>query len=219
MAPRKQPPAKTVDPRDAMIDKLTEMLATALGNNKSTITQPSQLFVGIRNVSSETIGIPAQFGEPAISLHAANKDIADPFATAIVSYPRWQALRKGAAYDLGMIVRDDSILGEVHTRAPDDRPEDLAPNHAKNVVLDPDQFITELPEAELRARIGAMTSEQSLRRLWRAVDDKVAAALKGVPKTDEKAQRAAVDALPAAYQLVERLVQLRLEELLPTERV
>lgn len=218
-APASATPSSPVDPRDAMIDKLSAMLATALGGVKPTHVQPNALYVGIRNVSSDTLGIPAQFGEPALTLHPSNKHIADPYATAVITYPRWQALRRGGLYDLGLIVRDDSILGEVHTRAPDDRPDELAPNHAKNLVIDPDAFITGQSEADLRAKIGAMTSEQSLRRLWRAVDDKISEALKGVDRKNERAQRAAVDSLPAAYQLAERLVVQRLDEINPKERV
>jgi hypothetical protein len=213
--------APKADPRDATIDALKDMLAQVLGAaaGAKAAVQPHQLYVGIRNVSSDTLGIPAQFGEPALSLHPTKAGLADPHAAAIINYPRWQALRRSTVYDLGLVVRDDSILGDVHAHAPADRPEELAPNHATNLVLDPHAFITEHSDEELRARVGAMTSEQSLRRLWRAVDDKITEAQQGIDRKDRKAVERAVASLPSKYQFVEKLVVERLDAINPIQRV
>lgn len=216
-APQAAPQAPSAKQDDA-ITRLSEMLAQALLANKPHVSTPDKLWVGVRNVSSDAIGIPAAFGEPAISLNPTRDDQHDPHAAQPITFTRWQSLRKGALYRFGMIVRDDSILGDVHVTAPEDRPEELAPEHAQNVVLDPVQWIDTRNEAEIRDGIAKMTSEPSLRRLWRVVDDKVAALQIGVDRRDAKAMGHVVAALPAAYQLVERLVQDRLEELNPRER-
>lgn len=186
---------------------------------------PKELHVGIRNVSSETISLRAQFGEPSIQLYPTPTNGSDPNATAVIGYPRWQALRRAQIYALGMIVRDDSVLGDVHTRAPEDTPLELHPDHAKNVIMEPHAWIEGRDEAGIREGISRMTSEPSLRRLAAAVDEKIREAQKHIDRNwernpDAEAQvRQAIESLPWKYQLVERLVENRLEVLNPVQRV
>lgn len=175
----------------------------------------SALHVAIRNVSSYTIGIPGDFGAPDIDLHPAVAGLDNPASIAVVGYTWWQKIRKSKLYDNGMIVRDDSALDESYMAAPADRPEDLAPNHAKNLVIDADEWILSRNEEELRVGIEGMTSEQSLRRLWAAVDLRFAKELAAMPLEDPARVKKAERKLPAAYQLVEDLVQDRLDELNP----
>jgi hypothetical protein len=184
---------------------------------------PRELSVGIRNVSSETISIPSQLGEEELVLHPTPRNGDDPHAVAIISLARWQLLRKSKLMGFGMITRDDRVLGEVDTKAPDDRPEELHPDHAKNLVLDPHAWITSRDEPLLRQDIGGMTSESSLRRLWAAVDEKVGELERHVPVEERRGIispgiKKAISNLPMLYRLTEQLVEERLDELLPLTR-
>jgi hypothetical protein len=175
--------AAAQDPRDALIEQLlkklesqelavarmTEQLAAAqpfAGRAHSATARAGQMFVGVRNVSNYTISIPSTVtGEPSLDLHAPAEGVADPNTVAIVSYAWWQQLRKGRHYRDGMIVRDDAVLAGNYNPAPPDRPQDCAPEHATNLVLDAEAWIAARDDDALVADVQAMTSEPSLRKL------------------------------------------------------
>lgn len=211
---------QTVDPRDIELNLLREQVAKMSVATASHVSQLAQkgpqsafsnvAYVGIRNVSDNTIGIPGQFGEPDIHLHA---DLGgyDPASVTAIPYAWWLRLRTGALVRDGLIVRDDAVLGEGYMAAPVDRPEDLPTGWEANHVPDPEGWILDRNEEQIRADLGKMTSEAGLRRVRRGVD----IALKRLqdkfgPETPNKAA-AAWQALPMKYRLVDELTTHRLE--------
>lgn len=180
-----------------------------------TAPQAGQMMVGIRNVSNTTIGIAKSpvASEPPVQLHAVFGNEHDPSSVAIISWPWWQQLRKGKLVANGLIVRDDSILGSAYTRAPADDERDMPKTHKLNLVLDPHEFITGQSEAELRARIKEMTSEESLRRILVACDHKVRELQARYSEDDEQRAAKAVAELPGSYQIAEAAAMARLDEL------
>lgn len=180
-----------------------------------------QLMVGLRNVSSYTIGVAAMFpGDSDLHLHPKVKGRQpSPNTVAVVSFAWWQQLRKSDHIKNGLIIRDDSVLGSYHSAGPADQPGDLAAGWEVNLVLDPDEWITSRTEAQIRRDIPKMTSEQSLRRLLAVVDEKVAENRQAIPETEADREERAVQDLPALYQLTERLAEQRLDALGPKDRV
>lgn len=199
------------------IKQLTEALRQALA--AQTPQSPDRLYVGIRNVSSDVIGIPTRDGD--VLLHADIPGQYDPESWAVISYQTWQVVRKGPLYRFGLIERDDAVLGPVHGVAPEDRPQDLAWEHANNTITDPVAFIEQTPEKDMRERMGKITSEFTLRRLLGAVDAKIRQLQGSAPlPTDdahyEKSKQRVEDAinnLPGCYTVIEKLALKRLEDL------
>lgn len=151
------------------------MLTQQLGAMQRGPVGSGQLVVGIRNVSNYSVGfVDKTSGTPIeYSLSPEVEGSADPKTRAVVSYAFWQQLRKSSQVSQGLLVRDDSVLGPADNAAPDDRPDDLAPETAHNVVLDPREWIVSKQEHEVRDAIAKMTSTPSLRRLAYAVDQAV----------------------------------------------
>lgn len=177
------------------------------------------VFVGIRNVSDTTVGIPPSFpGDPAIQLNA-DLGNSDPGRFGIISYAQWRELRKSDLVGRGIIMRDDSVLTGTYNAAPADRPDDVHPDHAKNLVIDPETWINERTEDQLLADLEAMNSEATLRRLQRYVEDQIRALeRKRNPKTpDERveAARRALMTLPPRLRLVDDIVTQKLLDMLP----
>lgn len=171
----------------------------------------SQPMVGIRNVSDYTIGLKSPLkGEPDIQLHS-DAGVESPDRVAVISWAWWQQLRKLPHVGNGMIIRDDTLLGDNYLKGPADKPSELAANHEKNVVLDPHAWITSRSEQQIREGIAAMTSQQTLRRLRRAVDDKLRELQAHAPVTDPNRALSALQNLPSSYNLVDQLTTLRLE--------
>ena len=176
----------------------------------------TELMVGIRNVSDNTIGIKGAFGNADLQLNA-DLGTGDPGCATMVSYAWYREIRKGREFRNGMIVRDDSVLGPGFSIAPPDRDIDLPAEHARNIVHDPVEWIESRDEAQIRADFEAMTSEESMQRLRRAVDDK----LRALESTQErktveeqvKAANYALRNLPTKYALIDSLVTIRLEKL------
>jgi hypothetical protein len=173
------------------------------------------LYVGVRNISNYTISRKSPFqGQPDINLHVDAEGRVDPNSVAVVNYAWWQQLRKDAKlYGAGMIVRDDTILGNGYRAAPADRPEDCHPDWAKNAVLDVREFIENQTEAQMRARIEVMTSEPSLRRISAACFLRTQGELEKLPAGTPKALAVAKSRRPMTYQMAEMLVETRLLEL------
>lgn len=172
----------------------------------------SELMVGIRNISSMTVGIKPQFpGDVEVTLHADFGEN-DPKSVAIISYVLWRSLRTQKQVRMGWIMRDDTVLGETDLRAPEDRPEDMPDEFYKNAVPDPVQWIEQRDEAQLRADIEAMTSENSLRRIRGVIDQELRRLQRTYPDfgTPEAAKRA-VRELPARYAWLDELITMRLE--------
>jgi hypothetical protein len=119
----------------------------------------------------------------------------------------------------GLIVRDDSILGAADNGAPEDRPQDLHPDHAKNVVLNPRMWIMDRTEEEIRTAISEMTSEPTLRRLLYAVDQEVVLIGEKKYLGDPERARKSIRDLPALFRVVEELAEERLDELNPVSKV
>lgn len=188
--------------------------AQAMATRPAQQTSANTQFVGIRNVTNQTLGLPPSPtpGELEITLHAQGPN-PDPSVVAIVSYPFWMQLRKHKYYDMGLIVRDDSVLGQNHEPAPADEPRDLAPNHSINVVPDPFEWIVSKTELELKEAIGRMTSEPSLRRLGWAVQQQVSEFYKALPADDPDRIYKAEGMLTAKMAMTERLIDARLLDL------
>lgn len=210
-------------PRTARTKKVSQQdvlaqLSDALQRPRET----RERYVGVRNISNDCIALPNPTPglPPLLELHPEFVDpqdptrfVSNPNAVQVVSHAVWMQLRRGSLYDKGMIIRDDSVLGETYAPAPPDAPTELAAGWAKNAVLDPVAFI-ERPEYELRAAIEVMTSEQSLRRLLTAVNQRIekermALQSNGDPTKEERALRN----MPAIYHLAEELVLSRLATL------
>lgn len=201
------------------IDTMLQLMA-AQGAQSRTVAVGAQFQqVGIRNISSYTVGVPSPVkGEPDVQLTAHDWKNPHPASTAAVSYPFWQMLRKSQLVARGMIVRDDSILGDTSLRAPEDQPDDLAPGADLNQVADPDAWIEARTEDEIRDAITAMTSEPSVRRLLAAVDQKIFDIGEARYKDSPERGKRAIRDLSAKYRLVEDLGKERLDELLPSSR-
>ena len=178
------------------------------------------LVVGLRNVSNYTIGLTdTTTGQEIVhTLHPEVAGFPDPKTRAIVSYAFWQQLRSGKQVGNGLIVRDDTVLGPAENAAPEDRPEDMHPAHAQNVVLNPRQWILDHPEDAMRDKVAAMTSEPTLRRLIEAVDLEVWNLGEQKFKDDPDKARKAIKALSSVFRSAEELFYERLDELNPVSR-
>lgn len=180
-----------------------------------------ELMVGIRNVSDTAIGIPPQFkGDDEIQLFPdfGNNE---PRQVAVISYGRWRELRKGTLVERGLIVRDDSVLGRAYSAAPADQDHELPPNAKHNVIPDPVAWIESRTEAELRADLARITAEEGLRRLRRAVDQRLRQLELKYPRETLRQQadaaRRALAELPANYRLIDELVEQRIQDLFTRE--
>ena len=171
------------------------------------------LMVGIRNISDTTVGIKSIFpNEPDLHLHADIGDLPDPNRVAVISNAWWQRLRRSQFMARGLIVRDDTILGNNYQAAPADRSEEIHPEWFNNAVMNPKEWIDSRNEKTLRADLAKITSSESLQRLRRAVDDELRI-LEARFKAEAHVNpaQAAVDALPALYTLVDELTTRRIE--------
>jgi hypothetical protein len=231
MAPRKTPVEKletlearyakaleTIEQLSMNQARLTAQLSAAAPR---TFASGGQLMVGIRNVSNYTVGLlDRTSGQPVeYELLPEVPGSADPRTRAVVTYAFWQQLRLGNMVARGMIVRDDSMLGAADNSAPGDRPTDLHPDHVKNVVLNPREWILDKTEDDLRSAVMAMTSEPTLRRLLYAVDQEIISLGEDRYKGDPERARKAIRDLPAIFRVVEELAEERLDELNPVSKV
>jgi hypothetical protein len=206
-APAKQAPAKQAEPTV----NLRELIAAMGGLPKPNASR----LVGIRNIGGSTVGIAAFGNEQSISLHPFSPT--DPNSMAVITWPRWQQIRKGSLFAQGLVERFDEIVDE-NERSPEDKPSEVHPDHMKNRIVDPVEFIESMgmDEAKFRTAVLAMTSENQLHRLLAVVDTKVRELQDGFRKAgDPAASRRAVEELPIAYQMAERLAQWRLDQLSP----
>lgn len=190
-----------------------ERFATAVPGHRA---QFAELMVGIRCVSDTTVGVPALFkGDSDLHLHA-DYGHEDPARCAIISYAWYRELRKGQLFAKGLLTRDDSILGSLYQPAPEDLPGEVAVGHEVNTILDPTEWVNARNEQELRDGIAAITSEDSLRRLRRVVDEYLlkfeGSQVRGTVAEQVKAAKAALMSLPAKLRMLDDLVTQRLEQ-------
>jgi hypothetical protein len=208
----------------ALIERMSKDQATMAqqaGVAHRAYSPSGQLVVGIRNVSNYTVGLVDNSAGRAVEyqLFAEVPGHNDPRTRAVIGYVFWQELRKSNQVGRALIARDDSILGPADNTAPPDRPEDIHPDHAKNLVLDPREWILSQDEYQLRDAIGAMTSEPSLRRLMYAVDMEIVRIGEEKYVGDPERARKAIRDLPAIFRVVDELADERLDELNPVSKV
>lgn len=197
------------------------MMSAQLGAVSKQYVAPGQLMVGIRNVSNYSVGLLDKTSGQEIeyNLNPEVDGVADPRTCAVVSYVFWQQLRTGSQVGRGVIVRDDSVLGPADNAAPQDRPQDMHPDHDKNVVRNPREWILGRSEQELRDAIAQMTSEPTLRRLMYSVDQEIIRIGEEKYKDDPERARKAIRDLPAIFRVVEELADERLDDLNPVAKV
>lgn len=179
---------------------------------RSSVKGPvsSQVMVGIRNVSDNTLGIAGKFGEPDIHLHADLGD-KDPASVAIISYAWWREIRKSRRVAEGQIIRDDTILGGSYLTAPEDRPEDMPKDAARHIILDPVQWIESRNEAQIREDLAQIKFEPTFQRIRRAVSLKLKE-LEATHPGDDRAVVKAMSELSMKYKLVDELTTIAIEK-------
>jgi hypothetical protein len=235
---RRGRPAKVKDDTATKLEQLEERYAKALATieqlslnqavmssqlgtaNKQYVPQ-SQLVVGIRNVSNYSVGLLDKTSGQLVeyNLNPEIEGVSDPRTRAVVSFVYWQQLRTSPTVGRALVARDDSILGPADNAAPEDREQDIHPDHRKNLVASPRQWITSRTEDELRRDIAEMTSEPSLRRLLYSVDQEIVRIGEEKYKDDPERARKAIRDLPAMFRVVEELCEERLDELNPVTKV
>jgi len=220
--PKQDPSAaEQLKAAEAEVERLRQMVETqtaaaALHQSRLASVLPThravgaELMVGIRNISDETIGLKSKIpGEPEIQLHA-DLGQTDPASVGVISYAWWRDLRQSSYVERGMLMRDDAALGESFAPAPPDRPQDLPAAFYPNAIVDPRAWIDSRDEDQLRADLEKITSEPSLWRLRRVVDEALRTLAQQWPD-DPKAGRRAKAALPAKLRLVGTLTTMRIE--------
>lgn len=216
------PPKKTqkeIEMEKEMAKMQAQMSAIlALGGQKTVVG--GKALVGIRNVSSYTVGLvnKIQGEQGELQLHPAHFAAPDPNSTAVISHQFWTTLRKGKIVENGQIIRDDSLVSDPSLVGPPDRPEDMPAVAAKNLVINPFQWIESRDEDQLRVSIAEMTSEPSLRRLAAAVDWKIWTIGEEKYKGNPERAKFAIRDCPAKYRFVDTLVEERLEEINPVAK-
>lgn len=227
MARKKAATQTETTQRELLEQQMTNVAILAQALSKQVAPgQTAQAMVGVRNVSDLTVGVPGAFGQPDLHLLAAiNPD--DPNTSAVIPFVWWRELRKGRLVQDGYLVRDDSILGAGYQTAPEDRPGELAAGHELNTILDPVSWIESRTEEQLRRDIDRITSLNSLRRIRRAVDQKLRSIVNSIPDVHrdftpasngyvpkdgwDNRHKLAVERLPALYRLVDELTTRKIE--------
>lgn len=192
---------------------LREQIArlAAVPQTPSRAPKSTELWVGIRNISHNTVSVPSPFpNEPPLDLHA---DVFpdDPGRVAAISYAWWLQLRKSPLVEKGLLMRDDSVLAASYEPGPADRPEDLPKLAAVNAVPDVKAWIDVRSEDQIKDDLKAITSEHTLRRLRAYVDDALRAAAAVFPVSDDQRVKKAYRNLPAKLQFLDTVITERLE--------
>lgn len=221
------PRKKAADPKleqlaaeNARLREMVELQSAAAQTHQARLASAlpthrvagGELMVGIRNICDSTVGIPPQFpGDIPVTLHA-DLDPNDPRRVAVISYTLWRSIRGGSLVGQGLIMRDDTVLGDTFNIAPEDRPGEVHDDFTKNAVVDPKEWIHSRTEDEIRRDIDLMTSDESLRRIRRVIDDELRAIQATYPDkgTVESAKRA-LRQLPAKYAWLDEHITMKLE--------
>jgi hypothetical protein len=171
-----KPAAKRPSTHDVVAD-----LASVVRDLKNPTMVHSESMVGIRNISSYTVGLKSPFAtEPDVQLagprydpYEPTREVADGNIVSQISHKWWQQLRRESFVRKGMIIRDDSVLSAGVPRAPEDPPGAIPESAKINAIPDPFEWIESKTEQELIAAINAITAEESIRRLLTAVNQKI----------------------------------------------
>lgn len=202
----------TKDQQIAELTRTIEVMSGQLAQNLGRVSATNVAMVGIRNISDYVIGIKGAFGTEDIQLFP---DVGDnnPRSFTVIPYAFWKSLIKDEHVRRGMLVRDDSILGSAYIVGPEDEANEISQETLDNRIYNPVEWITSKSEDELRSALTRITSNESLRRLRRAVDIK----LKEIQKTfgdsltpDEKVKKS-WSQLPMVYHFIEEYTTQRLE--------
>ncbi len=157
--------------KSTMMDRMTRQGAVG-----PSVTW-SEVMVGIRNISDNTIGLVSPFAhETDVQLFgdvATTHGDAPVGTDAAISYAWWRQLRTQKEVQRGQLVRDDTILGPGITSAPVDRAKDLPESFHVNNVEDPIEWIESRDETQIRDDLMAMTYMGSVSRIRRVVDEKL----------------------------------------------
>lgn len=177
-----KPPAKARKAAASTRDVLAEF-ANAVRDLKNPTMVSSEPMVGIRNISSYTIGLKSPFpkDEPDLQLagprydsHDPTRVIADGNSVAQISHKWWMQLRREPVVARkGMVIRDDAVLSAGTPRAPEDEVDVYSDQAKANAILDPFEWIEGKTEPELVAAVEAITAEESLRRILTAVNQRI----------------------------------------------
>lgn len=185
-----------------------------------------EAMVGLRNISSYTIGIKSPYAnEPDVQLAGPRYDAEEPLvvipdmnSTATVSHKWWLQIRRSSWIRKGMIIRDDEVLSSGLVRAPADDPATIPETWAINAIVDPFEWIESKDETALPAAIAKLTAEESLRRLLTAINQRIEHERIQVIKADvnhnltpEQREDRALRNLPWRYKIVEENVLEKLE--------
>ena len=196
----------------AQIALLTAQASRAPMAQSLVSARPS---VGLRNISSYTVGIPSPLAdEPDVQLLADIPGEPNVMSTAVVSHAMWQQIRRMAYVEQGLVVRDDSLVGDGYIKAPADGPNDISPRALRNRIPDPAAWIESRDDDSLKADVAALDCEAPLLRLNAEVQrriDALALEFSDHPDVIKKALRA----LPMRYQMVDMYVRERLLEVSP----
>lgn len=197
--------------------RTVQALTSQLTRQQPATLISAQSVVGIRNISDNTIGIPGKFGQADLDLHADFTGD-NPSSIAVIPYTWYQQIRRSKVFRDGMIIRDDSILGDGYIQAPADKPNEIPTEHLINSVVDPVQWIDSRTETQIREDLDKITSEASLRRIRRAVDLKIVQIADALPDQFRDAEGVdlrrvmAVDRMPAIYRLIDEITTRKLEK-------
>lgn len=195
--------------------EIAHQLSSLQPQNPHRAFVSSQPQVGIRNISSYTVGLvsPVQ-GEVDVQLLPDDPTNRTALSTAVISYTHWQQLRRSKHVNNGVIVRDDSILNEEYIRGPEDGPSDVSETAVVNQVFNPAEWIESKDEEALREAILALKAEAPLHRLQAEVNRKIREVGMRWEGKPERAKQALLH-LPSKYHLVDKLVTEQLGEISP----
>ena len=228
----KKPAAKKAASKRTSTAHVMADLASAVRDLKNPTMVSSEPMVGIRNISSLTIGLLSPFpaSEADVQLHGPRyyeqdpkRMIPDGNMVAQISHKWWQQLRRQSFVRKGMIVRDDSILSAGVPRAPEDPEDAIHPEAKINAIHDPFEWIESKDEKQLTAAVNALTSEASVRRILAAVNQAIEAErvkmnlpVEGSTADDEgmNNEETALQNVSWRYKKAEEIALIKLERML-----
>lgn len=211
--------AKTPTKQPRRKPNTSAQLLDALSQLKQPTFVQGEAKVGIRNISSYTIGLKSPFkDEPDVQLSGERyyadeptRAVPDVTSTATISHKWWMALRRDKQVAKGMIVRDDSVLSAGAMHAPADEPSDIPESFHVNAIYNAFEWIESKSDKELRAAIEKLTAEESLRRLLTAVNQRITYERQQLSDDTPEREEVALSNLPLIYKLCEELVIAKLE--------
>lgn len=201
----------------AQIAMLTAQASRPSAPQSLVSARPS---VGIRNISNYTVGIPSPLpDEPDVQLLADTEPgVFNVMTTAVISHAMWQQIRRSHYVEQGLIIRDDTIVGDGYILAPADGANDISPRARRNQIVNPVEWIESRDDAALKTDVEALDCEAPLYRLNAEIQrqiDLLAIEFSDHPDVIKKALRA----LPMRYQMVDMYVRERLLDVSPWSKL